>query len=97
MRDRAEQGFVQRLIAQPTIEAFDKGILLRLARRNVVPFDLPVLRPAQNCQRRLLVMASDRKSKLQRWFGPCGSAIGARVPKARLQLPRRRACSRSSR
>jgi hypothetical protein len=30
-------------------------------------------------KRRPSVIASDRKSRLQRWFGPCGSAIGARV------------------
>ena len=43
MGERAEQRFVQQLIAQPAIEAFDEGVLLRLARRNVVPFDLPYL------------------------------------------------------
>jgi hypothetical protein len=49
LRERAEQRFVQQLIAQAAIEAFDEGILLRLAGRNVVPLDLPVLRPAQHC------------------------------------------------
>src|SRR6185437_6476552 len=33
--ERAEQRFVQQLIAQPAIEAFDESILLRLAGRNV--------------------------------------------------------------
>ena len=33
----------------------------------------------------------------QRWFGPWGIVIGARVPSARLRPPRRRTCSRSSR
>jgi hypothetical protein len=28
-------------------------------------------------------MASDRKSRLQRWLGTCGKAIGVRVPSAR--------------
>jgi len=32
----------------------------------------------------------------QRWFGPCGNAIGARIPRALLRPPRRRTCSRSS-
>ena len=41
--------------------------------------------------------ASETKSRLQRWFGPCGSAIGARVPIARLRPPRLRTVSRSSR
>ena len=35
--------------------------------------------------RRLSANASDRKSSDQRWFGPCGKAIGALVPKARLR------------
>jgi hypothetical protein len=47
MRERAEQRFVQQLITQAAIEAFDEGILLRLAGRNVVPPDLSILRPAQ--------------------------------------------------
>jgi hypothetical protein len=34
MPERGEQCLVDQLIAQPTIEAFDEGILLRLARRN---------------------------------------------------------------
>lgn len=41
--------------------------------------------------------ASDTKSKLQRWFAPCGIAIGARVPSARFRPPRLRTVSRSSR
>ncbi len=41
--------------------------------------------------------ASDMKSRLQRWFGPCGNTIGARVPNARLRPPRRQTCKRSSR
>ena len=35
----AEHGFVQELIAHPTVEAFDKGILRRLTRCNVMPVD----------------------------------------------------------
>ena len=34
--------------------------------------------------RRPSAKASDRKSRLQRWLGPCGIVIGARVPSARL-------------
>ena len=49
VRERAEQRFVQQLIPQAAIEAFDEGILLRLAGCNVVPLDLAVLRPAQYC------------------------------------------------
>jgi hypothetical protein len=35
MHGRAERRFVPQLIAQPTIEAFYEGILLRLAGHNV--------------------------------------------------------------
>ena len=48
-------------------------------------------------KRRRSAKAFDGKSRLQRWFGPCGIAIGARVPSARLRPPRRRTCRRSSR
>ena len=40
MGQRRDQGFVQQLIAQPPVEAFDEGVLRRLARRDVVPVDL---------------------------------------------------------
>ena len=40
---------------------------------------------------------SDTKSRLQRWFGPSGSVIGALVPSARLRPPRRRTFNPSSR
>ena len=46
--------------------------------------------------RRPSTSVSDTKSRLQRWFGPCGIAIGARVPSARLRPPRLRTASRSS-
>ena len=141
MGERGEQRLVQELVAQPAVEALDEGILLRLAGRDVVPFDPRLLRPAQDRhagelgavvgddhrgpaargddgielardtqpgQRRIGDQRQafageivddrqdaeapavgrtrrDRKSRLQRWFGPCGSAIGARVPRARLR------------
>ena len=47
--------------------------------------------------RRPSASVSDAKSSDQRWFGPSGTAIGARVPMARLRPPRRRTCRRSSR
>ena len=40
MGQRREQGFVQQLVAQPPVEAFDEGILGGLARRDIVPVDL---------------------------------------------------------
>jgi hypothetical protein len=46
LRQGGKQRLIQALIAQPSVEAFDERILGRLARRNVVPFHLPLLRPA---------------------------------------------------
>jgi len=40
---------------------------------------------------------SETKSSDQRWFDPCGIAIGALVPSARLRPPRLRTVSFSSR
>ena len=37
---------IQALVTQPSVEAFDESILGRLARRDVMPFHLPLLRPA---------------------------------------------------
>src|SRR3954449_6974526 len=47
--------------------------------------------------RRPSARMSETKSRLQRWFGPCGKTIGARVPSARLRPLRRRTLNRSSR
>ena len=47
--------------------------------------------------RRLHTSVSLTKSRLHRWFGPCGCAIGARVPIARLRPRRRRSRRFSSR
>lgn len=43
-----KQRLVQKLVAQPTIEALDEGVLGRLARRDVVPVDLAVIREGQD-------------------------------------------------
>ena len=51
----------------------------------------------QHRKRRPSSSMSETKSRLQRWFGPCGRVIGARVPSARLRPPRRLTVSRSSR
>jgi hypothetical protein len=48
-------------------------------------------------KRRPSLSTSAAKSRLQRWFGACGSVSGARVPSARLRPPRLRTASRSSR
>src|SRR5579871_6079723 len=50
MTERDEQGLVQELIAQSSVEALDESVLCRLAGRNVVPFDPALLRPAQHRQ-----------------------------------------------
>ncbi len=46
--EAAEQGLVEALVPQPSEEAFHKGVLLRLAGRNLVPLDPAVLAPAQD-------------------------------------------------
>jgi hypothetical protein len=45
---RGEQRLVQAFIAQSANEALSKGVLLRLAGRDVVPADLAVLAPRQD-------------------------------------------------
>lgn len=44
----AEHGFIQEFIAHPAVEAFDKGILGRLVRRNVMPVDLMRRTPVED-------------------------------------------------
>ena len=48
LHERGEQGLVQELIPQATIEAFNKGILHRLAGCDLVPANLGLISPAQN-------------------------------------------------
>lgn len=43
-----KQRFVQKLVAQSTVEALDEGVLGRLARRDVVPVDLAVVCEGQD-------------------------------------------------
>src|ERR1700733_14069436 len=38
--ERGEDGLVEQLVTQSSVEAFDEGILLRFAWRDVVPFNL---------------------------------------------------------
>jgi hypothetical protein len=54
MTQRREHRLVETLIAQPPVEAFDKRILCRLARRDVMPGNPALLRPAQDCRARQL-------------------------------------------
>jgi hypothetical protein len=39
MSKRSEKRLVEQFIAQTPVEALDESILLRLARRDVMPFD----------------------------------------------------------
>ena len=43
-----EEPLVEALIAHPAAKAFHQAVLHRLARRDVVPFDLPVFLPCQH-------------------------------------------------
>ena len=43
-----EQVFVEALVAQATVEAFDEAILHRFAWRDVAPFDAALLLPGQD-------------------------------------------------
>ena len=45
---RWEQVLVQALVAQATIERFHEAVLLRLARRDVMPLDPGVLAPRED-------------------------------------------------
>ena len=62
LRQRAEQGLVQQLIAQSAVEAFDKGILHRLTRDDVMPADPLAVSPGQDrCRGQLgAVIGDDR-------------------------------------
>lgn len=57
----AEQMLIKALVAEAAIEAFDETVLLRLARRDIVPGDAAIFLPAQDRMRRQLsaVVADD--------------------------------------
>lgn len=48
VRERAEQGLVEQFVAQTADERLGEGILDRLARRDVMPGDLVIVRPSQD-------------------------------------------------
>ncbi len=48
MGKRPEQGLVEQLIPQATVEALDEAVLLRLSRSDVVPADAGLVRPLQD-------------------------------------------------
>jgi hypothetical protein len=45
VRQGAEQGLVDEFVAQAAVEALDEAVLLRLARRDVMPADLALVGP----------------------------------------------------
>lgn len=44
-----EQAFVEKLVTHSPIEGFDVAVLHRLAGSDVVPLDMIIARPAQDC------------------------------------------------
>src|SRR3546814_5862811 len=50
MAERHEQRLVEALVTQAAVEALDIAVLLRLARRDVVPLDRSLLRPSPDRQ-----------------------------------------------
>ena len=77
LAERCEERLVQELVPQPPVEAFDESVLGRLARRDVVPADVP-----------LLALAQDRHAGQ---FGPIVRYDGfwsASLGDDRIQLPR---------
>jgi len=48
MQIAAEQVLVETLVSQLSIEAFQEAVLHRLSRRDVVPFDTPILLPGEH-------------------------------------------------
>ena len=54
-----EQVLIQVFVPHPAIEAFDKAVLHRFARRNVMPFNFAIFLPFQHrigCQFRAVVL-----------------------------------------
>src|SRR5215469_8300390 len=66
LAQRSEQRLVQTFIAQPANEAFRERVLLWLARCDVVPPDLALLAPAQDChagQLRTIVADTQQRTR----------------------------------
>ncbi len=65
LRQRREQGLVEAFVAQAAVEALDEGVVGRLARRDVMPFDLAFLKPAQDrCRGQLGAIVADHRQRL---------------------------------
>ena len=64
-----EQVFVQALIPQSSVEAFDQAVLHRFSRRDVVPFHLAILLPLEHGVRRQLGAVARREEGLLVGYG----------------------------
>ncbi len=69
MSERCELCLVERFVAQPFVEVLDERIPRWFAQRDVVPFEVAVLRPLQNGHAGQLraVVSDDRQ-----WFAAPG-------------------------
>jgi len=77
-----KQRLVKAFVAQAPVEALDETVLRRLAPRAVMPFDLPFLRPAQDCRRGQLGVVSARPATASAPAFPrpaCGRRDGVRA------------------
>ena len=95
MSKRREQRFIQEFVAQPPVEAFDKSILDRLARRNVMPVNLGSVRPLQDrVAGELAAVVTDDHPRLAAPLDnpvklPCDAMTGKRcIGNERQALPR---------
>src|SRR3546814_9600678 len=48
LSQRGKQRLVEQFVPQPTVEALDEAVLLRFARRDVMPFDPLLLAPERS-------------------------------------------------
>ena len=72
MANSGKQRFVQAFIAQLAVEAFDKPILLRLARCDVMPTDHAILRPRQHRHtRQVRAIVADHRGRVAAGGGNC--------------------------
>ena len=95
MSKRREQSFIQELVSQPPVEAFDKSVLDRLARRNVMPVNFGPVRPLQDrVAGELAAVVADDHPRLAALLDnpvklPCDAKTGKRcIGGERQALPR---------
>ena len=63
MIERGEDRLVEQVVTEPAVEALDEGVLRRLAGRDLMPFELCLLPPAQDRRADELrpIVADDRQ------------------------------------